>query len=115
MEILHIAHRTAWEAALLAGTYRVSSGEAMLEDVGFIHASTGAQLNSVAERFYVDDPEELVVLVLDDDAIRAAGIEVQYEDAGDGELYPHIYGAIDPSWVAQTRPGRFDERGQFQS
>jgi uncharacterized protein (DUF952 family) len=49
-----------------------------------------------------------VVLVLDEQAFEDAGIQVRREDGGDGELFPHIYGAIDPSWATDIRPARFD-------
>lgn len=35
------------------------------------------------------------------------------EDGGDGTLYPHVYGPIDPAWVTEVRPARFDESGRF--
>ena len=55
----------------------------------------------------------LVVLAMDDDAIRATGLDVRYEDGGDGELYPHIYGAITPAVVHDVRPAGFDADGRF--
>ena len=43
---------------------------------------------------------------MDDDTIRADGVDVTLEDAGNGELFPHIYGPIRPSWVREARPAR---------
>ena len=40
-------------------------------------------------------PGRLVVLELDGPAIEAAGIEIKHEDGGDGELYPHVDGALE--------------------
>lgn len=113
MEILHLATRSDWDAALGSGTYATSTYGRTLSDVGFIHASTPRQLPAVAEAVYADEPAEIVVLVLDDEVVRAAGVEVRYEDGGNGETYPHIYGAIDPAWVTAVLPAEFDDAGRF--
>lgn len=114
MEILHLARRVDWDAACATGAYRISTRGATLDEVCFIHASLRSQLPAVAEFAYRDETEALVILVMDDDEIRAAGVEVRYEDGGAGEHYPHIYGAIDPSWVHETRPAHFGEDGRLR-
>ena len=113
MEIWHLAHRDHWERAVEVGAYRVSTRGASLEQVGFIHASLPEQLQAVAEFIHADDPAELCVLILDADRIRDSGTEVKFEDGGTGEHYPHIYGAIDPSWVIDVLPAGFDAAGRF--
>lgn len=112
MTILHIAHAADWDAALRDGTYRASRRGATLESTGFIHASTAAQLDGVASRFYSDDSEPLVVLEIDEAAAAASGIEVKLEDGG-GELFPHLYGPILPSFVTRVSTARFDCDGRF--
>lgn len=108
MEIWHLALRADWEAARADGAYRASTRGRGLKDVGFIHASTPDQLAAVAEFGYSGEKAELCVLVMDDDAIRAAGTLVRHEDGGNGELYPHIYGEIDPAWVVEVLPAGFE-------
>ncbi|NTW41744.1 MAG: DUF952 domain-containing protein [Cellulomonadaceae bacterium] len=115
MAIFHLAHRDDWDAALISGTYEISTLGARLEEVGFIHASYAHQLGPVAEFVYAQDEAELCVLVLDPAAIRAAGTHVVDEDGGDGLLYPHIYGPIRPSFVTEVRPAAFDAEGRFRS
>jgi len=110
MTIFHIAHRADWDAALVAGEYRISTRGLTLDQVGFIHASSADQLASVAELFYRDDPESLVVLEIDDSALDDA---VRWEDAGSGELFPHIYRALHPADVTANVPAKFDESGRF--
>jgi len=110
MTIFHIAHRADWDAALVAGEYRISTRGLTLDQVGFIHASSADQLASVAELFYRDDPESLVVLEIDDSALDDA---VRWEDAGSGELFPHIYRALHPADVTAIVPAHFDESGRF--
>ncbi|MGO3362803.1 MAG: DUF952 domain-containing protein [Corynebacterium sp.] len=102
MTLYHLALRNDWTGAAEAGEYRVSTRGLSLEDVGFIHASHAGQVSATAERFYPDVRDELCVLVLDDAAIRAAGVGIEEEDAGTGELFPHIYGAIRPEWVTEV-------------
>jgi uncharacterized protein (DUF952 family) len=110
MTIFHIAHRADWDAALVTGEYRVSTRGLTLDQVGFIHASSADQLAGVAELFYRDDPESLVVLEIDDGAL---GDAVRWEDGGSGELFPHIYRALHPADVTANVPAKFDESGHF--
>jgi uncharacterized protein (DUF952 family) len=104
MTILHIAHASDWAAALDTGEYRVSTRDASLEEVGFIHASRGQQVSVVATFVYPDDPEELVVLTIDE-----TGLDVRDEDGGDGELFPHVYGPIPVASVTTVSPAHFDD------
>ncbi|WP_084125713.1 DUF952 domain-containing protein [Demequina sp. NBRC 110054] len=106
MEIVHLARASDWEAAKAAGEYRVSGVGMTLEEEGFIHCSTWLQLPRTAKRFYADISEPLVALVMDEDTVRAAGTEVRYE--GDSDLFPHIYGPIDPAWVT-PRPASIEK------
>jgi uncharacterized protein (DUF952 family) len=113
MPIFHIAHKDDWHAAHVVGEYRISTRGATLDQVGFIHSSTAQQLPGVAERFYATDEAELVVLELDEAVIVAAGVELKYEDAGNGELFPHIYGPIRPEYVTEARAARMDSSGRL--
>ncbi|MCL3862581.1 DUF952 domain-containing protein [Actinotalea sp. K2] len=114
MAIFHLARRDEWDAAVAHGTYEISTRGASLHDVGFIHASYVHQLAAVAELVYAGDDTELCVLVLDPGALRAHGTRVVDEDGGEGELYPHVYGPIDPSCVTEVRPAWFDAEGRFR-
>jgi glutathione S-transferase len=103
MRILHMALESDWLSAVEYGEYRVSTRGRTLDEEGFIHCSTPTQVHAVAAAFYADVTEPLVLLELDDEAVRATGVEVRYEDGGKGEFYPHIYAAIDPSWVSDVQ------------
>ncbi|HOW00092.1 MAG TPA: DUF952 domain-containing protein, partial [Rhodoglobus sp.] len=76
MTIFHIAHAIDWHDAERTGEYRVSTRGRTLDEVGFIHASSEAQVVGVANAFYSDDPLTLIVLELDEARIEAAGIRV---------------------------------------
>ncbi len=102
--IFHIADRAAWTEARSAGTYRWSTRDQTLDEVGFIHCSFEQQVVPTAARHYAGaDPTELVVLVIDPAAVVAAGVEVRFEAAPHGEDYPHIYGDLPPAAVVATR------------
>jgi uncharacterized protein (DUF952 family) len=114
MQIFHLARAADWQAAQASGAYTTSTRTASLAEEGFIHASTAEQLDATARRFYSDETAPLVVLVLDDAMIEAAGTAVRHEAASDGQRYPHIFGAIDPAWVLDARPAHFDEAGALR-
>lgn len=111
--IYHIADRLHWEEALAAGEYRWSTLGLDLDEVGFIHCSFTHQVEGVAGRFYTDHPSPLVVLEIDSSAPGRAGVDVRVEDGGAGELFPHIYGPIDPDWVVAAHDAGFDADGPF--
>ena len=111
MAIFHVTTRAEWGAAEAVGRYRMSTKGATLDEVGFIHASSAEQLPRVAAFLYTGTDEPLVVLELDDDGIRRSGIRIPWEDGGDGELFPHIYGAIDTAFVVAVHPAGFDGEG----
>jgi uncharacterized protein (DUF952 family) len=102
--ILHLAKLEDWSAAVPLGFYKISTRDTALEDVGFIHASTPKQLTSVAAFVYQDFLGELVILEMDLAQLEKAGLKVLFEDGGNGETYPHIYGPIPVELVLSTKP-----------
>ncbi|WP_328357139.1 DUF952 domain-containing protein [Streptomyces sp. NBC_00445] len=92
--ILHITERSLWDAARARGTYEMSTRGRTLQDEGFIHCSTRAQLPRVAEFLYgsYDGADELVVLVIDPERLD---VPLKYEapEAG-AEEFPHVYGPV---------------------
>lgn len=99
-ELLHLALPDDWIAARDAGEYRISTRDRSLDDEGFIHCSYAAQLEGVANRFY-GDVSEVVILHVDPELVEA---EIRLEPAADGidELFPHVYGPIPTSAVIAT-------------
>ncbi len=83
--IVHILEKRVWEQAQRAGEYRAAS----LATEGFIHTSCPEQVLQVANRFYRDTPD-LLLLWIDPQRLQAP---LRYE-ASDGEIYPHIYGSL---------------------
>lgn len=96
--IYHLAFRSDWEAGLAAGEYRAPS----LAEEGFIHASGDEeQMLRVAARLFAGRTD---LLVLDVDTERLPDDSpVIREPARSGEIYPHVYGPINPGAVARVR------------
>lgn len=113
MRLLHLALADDFEASRPLGEYTVSTRGTSVEDTGFIHASTAGQLPKVASMLYSDLHSPLVVLVIDEDELAGAGIEIKWETAGtQGELFPHIYAPLptDDDTVVAVLPAEFDGR-----
>ncbi|MFF9159809.1 DUF952 domain-containing protein [Streptomyces longwoodensis] len=92
--VLHITERRLWEAARDRGAYTWSTRGRTLEEEGFVHCSTRAQLPRVAAFLYgaPDAPDDLVVLVVDPARLDAPLVYEAVEQGG--EEFPHVYGPI---------------------
>ena len=91
--ILHITTRSHWQKAQQEGIYRAES----LETEGFIHCSTPAQVMATANKFF-HGQTDLVLLSIESDRVQP---EIRYETAH-GELFPHLYGALNVDAVMQA-------------
>ncbi|MFJ3864259.1 DUF952 domain-containing protein [Streptomyces nigra] len=92
--ILHLTERSLWETARERGAYEISTRGRTLQEEGFIHCSTRAQLPKVAAFLYgtYDGPDDLVVLVVDPERLD---VPLRYEAVEPGgEEFPHVYGPL---------------------
>ncbi|MGX1492520.1 DUF952 domain-containing protein [Streptomyces tendae] len=92
--ILHLTERSLWEAARERGAYEISTRGRTLQEEGFIHCSTRAQLPKVAAFLYgtYDGPDDLVMLVVDPERLD---VPLRYEAVEPGgEEFPHVYGPL---------------------
>lgn len=103
--IVHICPREAWQAAQASGEYRAVS----LETEGFIHCSRPEQVLAVANRFYREVPD-LVLLWIDPRKLRT---EIRWEPVDGGELFPHVYGPINTHAVSSVTSLIADKSGFF--
>ena len=104
--ILHITKRQQWEEAKPIGFYYSST----LETEGFIHCSKSTQIVKVANKFFTNQ-KELVLLFIDSDQVQA---EIRYEPAEIGELFPHVYGELNIDAVYQVIDFEAGEDGLFE-
>ena len=96
--IYHLAFRADWEAGQAGGEYLAPS----LAEEGFIHASGDEeQMLRVAARLFAGRAD---LLALDVDTERLPDDSpVIREPARSGEIYPHVYGPINPDAVIRVR------------
>ncbi|QOZ10303.1 DUF952 domain-containing protein [Bradyrhizobium sp. CCBAU 51765] len=102
--IFHICSSALWAEANHS-EYRCPS----LESEGFIHCSTPDQVVEVADYLFRGQ-RGLILLVIDPDRVIAP---IRYEDAGNGKLYPHIYGPLNSSAVVAVEPFEPNADGTF--
>ncbi len=100
--IYKICSRKAWDAALAAGVYGGSSDDAR---DGFIHFSTARQLPGTAQKHF-SGRSDLVVAAFAADALGAA---LKWEASRSGQMFPHLYGTLDPAAALWMKP--FDACG----
>ena len=95
--ILHITTEGEWEAAQSAGMVRAAS----LDNDGFIHCSLPTQVTHVADWFYRDVPD-LVLLCIDPAGLTSPlRWEPSADDAFAGD-FPHVYGPISVAAVVRA-------------
>jgi uncharacterized protein (DUF952 family) len=108
--IFHIAECRHWSDARSDGDYRMSSLGKTLDDEGFIHCSRADQVNTVANTYYRQVPD-LMLLVIDASQVDAP---IAYEGADNrGQPFPHIYGPLNLDAVLRAEPFAPGEDGFF--
>jgi uncharacterized protein (DUF952 family) len=95
--IYHMCRGDEWAAAVAAGTYRGSSQD---QADGFIHFSTAKQIVESARRHRAAQDGLLLVAV---DAARL-GDRLKWEESRGGDLFPHLYGPLNPAESASVVP-----------
>lgn len=92
--LYHITPRAAWEAAQAIGRYEAES----LAMQGFIHLARRGQVERVANAVYTGQSD--LVLLCIDPTLAALDIRDEPPDPTipathyDGEMFPHLYGAL---------------------
>jgi uncharacterized protein (DUF952 family) len=96
--------RGVWEEACARGRFE---GAAIDLRDGFIHLSTGSQVQETAALHFRGQQDLMVVAF---DAGRF-GEALRWEPSRGGQLFPHLYGVIDPAAAVQVRAAPLDEAG----
>ena len=95
--IYHMCRADEWEAAIASGAYAGSSQD---KADGFIHFSTAGQIVESARRHRAGQDGLLLLAV---EAGRLGG-RLKWEKSRAGDLFPHLYGPLDPAESAWVRP-----------
>lgn len=88
--IYKILCQEAWEAAVAAGRF---DGAAIDLQDGYIHFSTAAQAQETAAKHFRGQAG-LVVAAFDAEDL---GPLLKWEPSRGGQLFPHLYGPLDPA------------------
>ncbi len=94
--IYKITPADLWREAEAAGAFRGSPVD--LAD-GFIHFSTSTQAPETAAKHFAGQ-HGLLLAAFDDAAIG----DVRYEPSRGGQLFPHLYGLLDPRLALWVKP-----------
>lgn len=96
--LVHVAFADDWEGCKRFGEYDVSTRGTPFDSAGFIHATTASLLPSVLDDVYGDVHLPLMVVVIDEDALRDGAIDIRWEAPAttrqDGQLVPRILGTV---------------------
>lgn len=93
--IYKICPASAWRDAQLQGIYRGSADDAR---DGFIHFSTAAQVAETARKHFAGQTN-LLLIAVDPDAL---GDALRFEPSRGGDLFPHLYAALDLGAVIEV-------------
>lgn len=104
MIVYKLLARQAWEHACAQGRFL---GAAIDLKDGFIHLSTGAQVQQTA-RLHFRGQADLVVVAFEAEGF---GDALKWEPSRGGELFPHVYDTLDPATALWVRPVVLDEAG----
>ena len=102
--IYKIATKEEWRAAEAAGRF---DGAPIDVQDGFIHFSTARQVGETAARHFAGKGDLLLVEI---DA-HALGDALKYETSRGGDLFPHLYAALDLESVTRSWPLPLDSDG----
>lgn len=102
--IYKICSRSAWDAAVAAGSF--TGAPVDLAD-GYIHFSTASQLAETASRHFRGQ-RELVVVAVD---VAALGPALKWEPSRGGDLFPHLYAPLDVASARDVRDLTLDDQG----
>ncbi|SRR5260221_10329462 len=95
--IYKICPADLWQGAVAADVFAGSPVD--LAD-GFIHFSTADQVRETAAKYFACARDLLLVAFSDADL----GAAVRYEPSRGGDLFPHLYGRLDPKAALWAKP-----------
>ena len=105
--VYKIIAREAWVRACAAGRFE---GAAIDLKDGYIHLSTAAQAQDTA-RLHFRGQAGLAVVAFEAEAF---GVALKWEPSRGGQLFPHVYGAIDPALALAVTDAPLDDDGAPQ-
>jgi uncharacterized protein (DUF952 family) len=102
--IFKICSQDDWTAAEQAGIY---TGSPLDAQDGFIHFSQSAQVAGTLAKYYAG-VDGLVLVAIDE-----TGLDIKWEPARDGQLFPHLYSPLALTHVRWVKPLLRGDDGAF--
>ncbi len=102
--VYKILAREAWEAAVAQGRF---DGAAIDLEDGYIHLSSAMQAQETARRHFQGQAD----LVLASFESQSLGPALRWEPSRGGQLFPHLYGPLDPALALAVTPAPLDPDG----
>jgi len=94
--VYKIVEASVWEAAVRGGSF--PGAEVDLRD-GYIHLSSATQAAQTARPHFAGRDGMLLIAL----ETQALGDALRWEPSRGGELFPHLYEALDPALAIETR------------
>ncbi len=99
--VFKICRHTSWREAEAAERF---AGSPVDVADGYIHLSTGAQVEETATKHF-SGQRDLVLIAIDTDVLgRLVGGALNWEPSRSGDLFPHLYSDLPVSAVSWVRP-----------
>ncbi len=102
--VYKVVSRPEWAEAERDGVFRGASVD--LSD-GYIHLSSGEQVERTVALYFADR-DDLVLVAIEPEPFGAA---LKWEPSRGGDLFPHLYGALPFDRIAWARPFSSREPG----
>ena len=104
MTIYKILPKRLWDEALQMGAF---AGSPVDVADGFIHFSTGSQVQETAAKHF-SGVRDLVLVAVDADSL---GDAIKWEPSRGGALFPHLFGVLPVTLAAWVKPMPLDSHG----
>jgi uncharacterized protein (DUF952 family) len=105
--VYKICSGAALQEARRSGRFEGSADDAR---DGFIHLSAGSQVPGTLAKYFAGQ-HDLVLLAVDAERL---GASLRWEPSRGGELFPHLYGALDLDHVISVEALPLQEDGSFR-
>ena len=104
--LFHITTKEDWKQFNNSGSYEPES----LESQGFIHCSTGEQVEDTANRLFAGE-DEILLLVIDATTLHE---DIKYEKSEDtGDKFPHLYSPLNTNAIIDRIAIKAEDDGNF--
>ncbi len=104
--LVHLCSQSEWQRAQQNGEYHADT----LETTGFIHLSKPEQILKVANQYY-PAARNVLLLWIDPSKLQS---DLRWE-VSDGDVFPHLYGALNLDAVVVVSDFPADPDGVFRT